>query len=418
MPTESFEEKLLTAVRPVINEVVARCMRRPPTKKTTFRRVFNPRGWSGGEVQCADWPGTAFEVFPTLERQLVADAVEQLVSMSEIDFLLKQYGAEEPRGRIHETHVVRALAMEAVRDGLAASDARLVKLCQWAGENLSKRTIRRRYTLLMQGIEVRCAEPIALDATLALHPLSDSQIDDFVGRWRNLSGLPMFIGHGALVLETSHPLGDRGDEEAWNRLESVLGLIQLHANCAVRPLALEIQTLSPFSIFGTSSCATYPLEDFGEAVVDEAGANWLKSAWKTLDSEPLRDHHAFSRFSSAARSTVAADALIDLWIALESLLAGAQASELSYRMRLRVPLFVSKSRIERRELSKLVKSSYELRSKLVHGSRHHEALKDSDKEVVRRTQELARRVLLEVLREGIPDVETFEEELFALGAVE
>ncbi len=75
---------------------------------------------------------------------------------------------------------------------------------------------------------------------------------------------------------------------------------------------------------------------------------------------------ALRRFNLAYAGRDVEDALIDLWIGLEALFAGSEP-EISHKVALRIAYYLGKSPTERRSLFRLVKDSYNARSRLVHG---------------------------------------------------
>lgn len=96
---------------------------------------------------------------------------------------------------------------------------------------------------------------------------------------------------------------------------------------------------------------------------------------------------ALRRFDSAYSRYEQEDSLIDLWIAFEALLL-PERSELSYRVALRIAQLVALDGEERRRVFREARSSYNRRSKVVHG----EVVEELD-DAVEQTRELARRAL-------------------------
>jgi hypothetical protein len=98
---------------------------------------------------------------------------------------------------------------------------------------------------------------------------------------------------------------------------------------------------------------------------------------------------ALRRFDSAYARRNSEDALIDLWVAFEALLVPDSTTELRYRASLRIARLVGQTATERHEAFEVARSSYDARSKVVHGAQPPE---DVDK-VVEDTRQLARVVL-------------------------
>jgi len=103
---------------------------------------------------------------------------------------------------------------------------------------------------------------------------------------------------------------------------------------------------------------------------------------------------AIQRFNFATQRLRLEDALIDSWIALEAIFLPEAATELSYRVSLRVAYFLSSSSDERLELFRRVRASYEERSRIAHG----EEPKDLQN-VAEFTVSTLRQALLKVLDE-------------------
>lgn len=112
---------------------------------------------------------------------------------------------------------------------------------------------------------------------------------------------------------------------------------------------------------------------------------------------------ALRRFDSAYGRLDPEDRLIDLWITFEALLIPDGQHELSYRAGMRIAQLVGGSSSERQESFELARSSYSLRSKVVHG----ELVKDLS--LVAKTRELARQALRTwILRPPEEDVKTLD----------
>jgi len=109
---------------------------------------------------------------------------------------------------------------------------------------------------------------------------------------------------------------------------------------------------------------------------------------------------ALHRFRSAAAATAPADAVIDFTTALEIVLL-KDDKELSFKFALFGAYYLGSGPAERRELFKNLRSVYNLRSGLVHGS-----LSPRDMAKLVPARALARRitgrVLLNVLQDGMP----------------
>lgn len=88
------------------------------------------------------------------------------------------------------------------------------------------------------------------------------------------------------------------------------------------------------------------------------------------------------------------DALIDYWIALESLFAPESSQEVRYRSSLRIADFVGETPEEREQIYGEMRKSYELRSKIVHGGVPDTRQKS---DLIAKTRSYLRRSLIKVL---------------------
>jgi hypothetical protein len=105
------------------------------------------------------------------------------------------------------------------------------------------------------------------------------------------------------------------------------------------------------------------------------------------------------------------DRLIDYWVALETLFLQVNEGELRYRASLSIARFLGNSQADRLAICKDVKTSYDLRSKLVHG-----VVKPVDKlaEIEKQTGSLLRQTLLRCIpKQQTPDNEEILENLLA-----
>ena len=75
----------------------------------------------------------------------------------------------------------------------------------------------------------------------------------------------------------------------------------------------------------------------------------------------------FRRLNSAYERRLAEDALVDLWVAFEAFVVPDSTTELRYRASLRIARLVGTSYNERQAAFLTARSSYDARSKVVHG---------------------------------------------------
>ncbi|MDO8472765.1 MAG: HEPN domain-containing protein [Dehalococcoidia bacterium] len=88
----------------------------------------------------------------------------------------------------------------------------------------------------------------------------------------------------------------------------------------------------------------------------------------TASPNASRVELALGRWNSAGDRSTEADRLIDHWVALESLFGPRDKQELSFRMPLRIAAFLGADGPERQRIFNEMRDSYDLRSKIVHGS--------------------------------------------------
>jgi hypothetical protein len=99
---------------------------------------------------------------------------------------------------------------------------------------------------------------------------------------------------------------------------------------------------------------------------------------------------ALRRFDRAYERHEVEDSLIDLWVAFEALLLPDTYSELRYRAALRIARLVGETASAREEAFGQARHSYDIRSKVVHGSAEPPA---DLTEALEQTRDLARRAL-------------------------
>ena len=112
--------------------------------------------------------------------------------------------------------------------------------------------------------------------------------------------------------------------------------------------------------------------------------------------EALRSAEADKRLALAIRRLDAAylrldpeDRLLDLWIAFEALLLPDVSGELRYRASIRIAQLLGGTSDEKRAAFNLARSSYNVRSEVVHGQASREDLS----KIVEETRELARKAV-------------------------
>jgi hypothetical protein len=103
--------------------------------------------------------------------------------------------------------------------------------------------------------------------------------------------------------------------------------------------------------------------------VDADAIEWVKRYLGLPPDIKTQCDIAIERLNLARRRLSIEDKTIDGAICLEALLGEGNKQEITYRLRLRAALLLSKDLNERREISKAVSDFYSLRSTAVHGDR-------------------------------------------------
>lgn len=130
-------------------------------------------------------------------------------------------------------------------------------------------------------------------------------------------------------------------------------------------IATHFSSIRPFRnderLYFLPSSSLLDLRNFRE--------EFMNTAWeKKESSSPLGI--ALSRFTDGYERIKSEDKIIDYMIALEALYLQEGTAELSYRLAHRVSVLLTKDKKERRRLFEMTRKSYDLRSKIVHGSKY------------------------------------------------
>jgi hypothetical protein len=125
----------------------------------------------------------------------------------------------------------------------------------------------------------------------------------------------------------------------------------------------------------------------------------LKHLWERIRSlqDNSRTRLALRRWDVLPERLNQDDALIDCWIAFESLFVPDSFQEVRYRASLRIATFIGETPEEREQIYRELKKSYELRSKIVHGAVSSTRNKS---ELIGKTRSYLRRALLKLLSMG------------------
>jgi hypothetical protein len=158
-------------------------------------------------------------------------------------------------------------------------------------------------------------------------------------------------------------------------------------------IATHFSSIRPFRnderLYFLPSSSLLDLRNFRE--------EFMNTAWeKKESSSPLGI--ALSRFTDGYERIKLEDKIIDYVIALEALYLQEGTAELSYRLAHRVSVLLTKDKKERQRLFKMTGRSYDLRSKIVHGSKY-----DLSHEKVWFVEDTLRRSIREFLKTPKPN---------------
>ena len=270
-------------------------------------------------------------------------------------------------------------------------------------------------------------EAVELEADLSLRPITDEERAQF---WESFAGSPSSAGLTINQLaQWSHGLDLRW--EFPRRMPIDYDPIDERADDAV----LALQLLYPSAVGSSLRWSRADPPDY------PSSAPWTDQRLNaprglpsfipikcSLEPFPLNDAQALlaalrsrrrgkrgrslgialRRFGLASGRPNSEDTLLDLWITVEALLLPDGNSELSYRASLRLARLCGDSPQERRDAFALARSSYEARSKIVHGEEPPEGMPHIISGTRTLAQKALRRWLLDRPQRG---VETLDEGL-------
>lgn len=286
---------------------------------------------------------------------------------------------------------------------------------------LKRSAARRRLWAPIHGVALSVPEFRLADDT-AIRELSDADVAD-------IQSDPdlRFAGHEerhamelrAVVLhEYAVPLsGPLDTSPALRRVEALVTTMRLLTGHRATLFSSNDYSLDPF-LDATSSLLLAPERstpaDGVPIVLSAQILNSLRATWPAVQS--LAQNHpnlalALKRFDSAMTRSPAADRLLDAWIGLEALFLSESNAELSYRASIRIPAYLGGSTDERLACHKMVKDSYSLRSKIVHGNPASAKLRPEQTQLVEVTVDLLRRSLLRAVTEGGLDAAAIDRRL-------
>ncbi len=272
------------------------------------------------------------------------------------------------------------------------------------------------------------AGPIRLDDAAVLRPLADEEVQHMwdMGEYGGLVSRHSALGW-RFCLEVTHsqPKNTTLDNRHTDRIVwNVLTALRLTRQGAVGvPVVLRWPIDAPYGAprgtIGTSGPSLSRLGSTYELSLDDVDSLLpiFEATAKVRDKSALRV--ALDRFNYAYDRTRLHDRIIDEWVALEALFLPTQEQELRFRAALRISYFAGRDGPDGRQLYKLMKDSYELRSWIVHGESEPKRGKsawprDRVGEVAAATEESVREILrLCVLNPGEPRVDRLDAAIVA-----
>lgn len=255
-------------------------------------------------------------------------------------------------------------------------------------------------------------EDIEFEPGLKLRSLSTSEQE----KWINSPYFQMLVGgeSRSVLLFSSSCIEVAGHSqlvesatllnEAYKRRERLLLVLRLLTRSPVRTVytaeewrtTLSHKMLPPSGIdFPISSSSPLLLID-KVVVVGEAESAQLIDLWHRLRTSPntSRATLALRQWNRGIMRHSRSDKLIDYWVALESLFSPSDRQEFSFRVPLRVASLIGETPDEREDIFKNLRTSYTLRSRIVHGASPEQ---EDMRAAVTNTESYLRRVLLNIL---------------------
>jgi hypothetical protein len=160
--------------------------------------------------------------------------------------------------------------------------------------------------------------------------------------------------------------------DIYDEIEALVLATKLHLNCHAHIVFFQFRSNDLLET-ETGSFPNSSYHQRGEAVTFSAQdineVLRVKSALLShKDDKPIR--LALRRWDSVSDRNSPDDEIIDYWIGLESLFAPDMTQEVTYRVSLRIAAYVGNEPEKRNQLFRDMKSSYGLRSTIVHGAKH------------------------------------------------
>lgn len=197
------------------------------------------------------------------------------------------------------------------------------------------------------------------------------------------------------------PFGSSAD--AHDKVSRLLTAMRLLTDASPSVAFTEMQTSGFFNQGFGSYSVFRVLRLGGSAKIKKSEESGLVELYGRLKSSPCLTKMGLSlaRWNSAGDRLTEDDRLIDYWIAFESLFVPDSTQELSYRTALRIAAFLGPTGSERGQIYKHMKQSYDLRSRIVHGSVRKRKKDLPSGELVNVTRSYLRQTLLKMLKSSV-----------------
>lgn len=205
------------------------------------------------------------------------------------------------------------------------------------------------------------------------------------------------------------PAGTPSPSTAENEFHRIISALRLHkrGNVSFNVIATWSSPHSdegqPTFVWSLSASSRGPRYELNKSDLSEVSqlAGQLNNVQE--DQHLMR---VISRFEDTYNRSRAEDKLIDYWIALEALFsARGETTELAFKAALRIARYVGRTRREGNTTFQLIKKSYTMRSKIVHG----EPAPSEVREITDQTEDILRRVVRAALQAGrVPDLDMLD----------
>lgn len=230
----------------------------------------------------------------------------------------------------------------------------------------------------LMNAQMEC-DRIEIDPGVTIRKLTIDELEE----WLNESmEYPFMMMHGVSQVDPSsldcaiEVTYEKGRYEAWGTrrdiLEKVSDLVTALRLLTDKNVHIAFTKRRSDSILqpgrGTSSSIRTRLRGANAELTPSLQPE-LVAMWKRIQAVPTDStvRLALRRWDIVSERFSDEDALIDYWIALESLFAPDSFQEVRYRVSLRIAAFVGVSADEREQIYNDLRDSYDLRSRIVHG---------------------------------------------------